>query len=358
VSEDCLKLTTYFGERDRAGRRLLADALLDLYGGARLQTSVLFRGVEGFGRLRQLRTDRLLSLSEDLPVVAIAVDARERVEGLLPDVLAIAQKGLVTLERARLLDGGLDGLPAPEPDAEAKLTVYLGRRQRVGGQPAFAAATELLRRRGLDGASVLLGVDGTRRGERSRARLLGANADVPTTLIAVGPGSLLSAALPELEQMLERPLATVERVRVCKRDGKLLAVPHELPGSDEHGIPLTQKLSVYTSHDATRDGVPLHLAIVRELRAAGAAGATCLRGIWGFHGEHAPHGERLLQLRRKVPVLTVAIDEPERIGNAFEVIDALTSEHGLVTSEMVPAASDLSGPERWRNVPPLARHQR
>jgi len=27
---DCLKLTTYFGERDRAGGRLLADALLAL----------------------------------------------------------------------------------------------------------------------------------------------------------------------------------------------------------------------------------------------------------------------------------------------------------------------------------------
>ena len=28
---DALKLTTYFGERDRAGERFLADALADLY---------------------------------------------------------------------------------------------------------------------------------------------------------------------------------------------------------------------------------------------------------------------------------------------------------------------------------------
>ncbi|TML97144.1 MAG: DUF190 domain-containing protein, partial [Actinobacteria bacterium] len=31
MNDDCLKLTTYFGERDRAGDRFLADALLDVY---------------------------------------------------------------------------------------------------------------------------------------------------------------------------------------------------------------------------------------------------------------------------------------------------------------------------------------
>ena len=37
MNEDCLKLTTYFGERDRAGDRFLADALLDIYARHRLQ---------------------------------------------------------------------------------------------------------------------------------------------------------------------------------------------------------------------------------------------------------------------------------------------------------------------------------
>lgn len=355
MSEDCLKLTVYFGERVRVRGRLLADELLDLYGRERLNASVLLRGAEGFGRLRQLRTDRLLSLSEDLPVVAVAVDSRERIEALLPEVLALAQRGLVTLERARLLDGRLQDGALAGVGQEAKLTLYIGRRQRARGKAAFAAACELLRERGIDGATVLLGVDGTRRGQRRRARLLSGNSEVPTTLLTVGPERELSGVLPELGELLEQPLATLERVRVCKRDGKLLAVPHELPGRDERGIPLAQKLTVYSSHDVSSGGVPLHLAIVRGLRAAECAGGTCLRGVWGFHGEHAPHGERLFQLRRKVPVLTIAIDTPERIGRAFEVIDELTREHGLVTSELVPAASDLSAPDRWQRVPRLAR---
>jgi PII-like signaling protein len=76
---------------------------------------------------------------------------------------------------------------------------------------------------------------------------------------------------------------------------------------------------------------------VRRLRAAGAAGATSLRAQRGFHGEHQPHGERLLTLEREAPVLTVVLDTPERIAALFELVDELTAQSGLVTSETVPA---------------------
>ena len=73
------------------------------------------------------------------------------------------------------------------------------------------------------------------------------------------------------------------------------------------------------------------------MRAAGISGATTQRGIWGFHGGHPPHGDRLLQLGRRVPAVTVVVDSPERIAAAFAIIDELTTEQGLVTSEWVPA---------------------
>ena len=134
---------------------------------------MLLRGAEGFGRLHHLRTDRLLSLSEDLPVVSIAVDRRERIEAMLEPLLQIKRRGLVTLERTRLLSGEIGPVRLPEQLQEAtKLTIYVGRRERANGTPAFAAVCELLHRRGVAGATVLLGVDGTRGGRRLRARLL------------------------------------------------------------------------------------------------------------------------------------------------------------------------------------------
>ena len=343
MNEDCLKLTTYFGERDRTPDGLLGDELMNVYGGHRLQASVLLRGAEGFGRLHHLHTNRLLSLSEDLPVVSIAVDERHRIESMLELVLQIKRRGLITLERARLLSGEIGAVELPEQLGEAtKLTVYVGRQERVYRTVAFVAVCELLRRRGIAGASVLLGVDGTRQGRRFRAKFFGRNADVPVMIIAIGSGKEIAAVLPELGGLLREPLITLERVRICKRDGELLQTPHELPGTDEHGLALWQKLMVYTSHSATHDGHPLHLAIVRKLRESDAAGATCLCGIWGFHGDHAPHGDKIFQIRRHVPVCTIVIDTPERIARSFEIIDEITSEHGLVTSEMVPAMSAMS----------------
>ena len=161
-----------------------------LYGASDIQASVLLRGSEGFGRLAHLHTERLLTLSEDLPAVSMAIDRRERIEALLPDVLRLKRRGLVTLERARLLSGSIE-LPSlpPQLDEAAKLTIYLGRQERVGGVPAFAAVCDLLHRRGLAGATVLLGVDGTRAGRRARARFFGRNADVPTIVVAVGSGA-------------------------------------------------------------------------------------------------------------------------------------------------------------------------
>jgi PII-like signaling protein len=148
----------------------------------------------------------------------------------------------------------------------------------------------------------------------------------------VGEGERMAAVLPEIEALLRRPLVTLERVTVCRRDGVAVAEP---PEADPEAW---QKLMVYTSEQARHDGHPLHVALIRQLRAEGAAGATALRGFWGYHGDHEPHGDRLFSLRRHVPVVTVVVDRPERARRWLEVVSDFTRDTGLVTSEMVPVA--------------------
>lgn len=356
MSEDGLKLTIYFGERSRINGRLLADELLDIHARHEILSSLLLRGIQGFGVKHHRRSDRLLTLSEDLPLVCVAVDTRERIEALLPDVSSIGDEGLLTLERARLygsqyvtgepvLAAGEAALPAtqapPDHDQALKLTVYLGRHDRANGSPTFVAACEGLHDSGVAGATVLLGVDGTRHGERERARFFARNASVPLMVISVGDQRQIRAAVDRLRQILGRPLFTIEGVRVCKRDGMLLAPPHDESMAAEYGMRVQQKLMVIVSEAATYEKRSVYLELVRRLRAAGATGATSLRGIWGFHGNHAPHGDRLLAIRRHVPVVTEAIDTPERIATLFPIVDELTREAGLVTSELVPVSAAL-----------------
>jgi PII-like signaling protein len=337
VNDDCLKLTVYFGERDRAGGGFLADVFTDIYARHQLETSLLLRGVEGFGGHQHLRTDRLLSLSEDLPLVSVAVDTRSRIETALEELQSSTFNGLVTLERARMLTGRIDAaveLPWEE-HAETKLTVYVGRQNRIEGRPAYERIVAFLHDRGVAGASVLLGVDGTVHGVRQRARFFARNAAVPLMIIAVGDSQRIGGLLPDLGRVLPQPLMTLERVRVCKRDGQKLAEPDPPPDADPAGPAMWQKLMIYTGEQAHPEGHPLHQQLIRDLRQAKAAGATSLRGIWGYHGENRPHGDSFWQLRRRVPIVTVIVDRPERIRQWFAVADRLTGETGLVTSEMV-----------------------
>jgi PII-like signaling protein len=203
---------------------------------------------------------------------------------------------------------------------------------------------DLLRRHGLDGATVLLGVDGMAHGRRERGRFLSRNANVPLIIIASGPTDVVGGVLAPLAGLLRTPLLTLERIRVCKRDGKNIAEPRHLPETDDAGLGVWQKLMVHASEDARHEGHALYLQLIRRLREEGAVGATALRGIWGYSGDREPHGDRLLSLRRQVPVLTVVVDRPDAIQRWWRVIDEVTDEAGLVTSELVPAFHAV-GPE-------------
>jgi PII-like signaling protein len=348
VNSDCLKLTAYFGERQRIDGRFLAEDLLALYGERAVATSVMLRGIASYGPRKELRSDEWLSLSEDPPVTVAAVDLREKMVGLVEDVVELTPRGLVTLERATLVSGDTASLAVPEDISDsAKLTVYVGRQARVDGVPAYCAICDLLYREGVSGASVFLGVDGTVRGERRRASFFSRNVDVPMMIISVGDAGSIARAVPHLGAMLRQPIFTVERIRVCKRDGELRSRPDPLPMTDDHGRPLWQKLMIYTSSAALHDGAPIHRRLIRELRTSGAAsGATVLRGLWGFHGNRKPHGDKLFQLGRQVPVTTIVVDTPDRIARSFDIVDEFTREHGLVTSEMVPALVLVDGDER------------
>ncbi|MGV0814199.1 DUF190 domain-containing protein [Mycolicibacterium boenickei] len=344
TSTDYLKLTTYFGERLRHGNRFAADALLDLYGGSDVAGSVMLRGIAGFGPLHHLRTDETLTGSEDPPIAIAAVDAADKMSALAEQAVAVIPRGLITLERAQLIRRQS---PAPTITDACKLTVYVGRHHRIGGVPAHRAVCDVLHRHGFAAATVFLGVDGTAHGQRRRAAFFSRNTEVPLMIIGLGTGEQVTAVVGELGELLENPLLTVERAQLCKRDGELLARPAELPAGDARGRPLWQKLMVHTSETARHDGVPVHRAIVRTLlQSRTAGGATVLRGVWGFSGEDKPHGDKVFQLGRHVPVTTIVVDRPERIAASFEIIDEVTHEHGVVSSEMVPSATVVDAGHR------------
>ena len=321
---EILTLTAYFAERERHGGRFLAEELLDRYDQRSIATSVMLRGIASFGPAHVVRSDRSLSLSEDPPVTLTAVDSAGRIVPLAEEVAGLLGRGVLTLERGRTL-------PDPTSVEDVRLSVYLGRRQRIAGAAGYLRVCEVFHRLGFLSAEVFLGVDGTASGQRRRARFFSRNADVPLIVVGVGTAEQADVALTELRPKLADPLITVERNTVCKNAGRSIAEPATVSGE-------FLKVTVRTDEDSRHDGTPVHRALVSRLMETDHAnGATVLRSIWGYHGAQAPHGDQLLQLARHVPVSTVIVDTAESIAASYPVIDELTVTHGLVTCEIVPA---------------------
>ena len=63
----------------------------------------MLRGVGGYGSTSRYHTDKVLRLSQDLPLVVEVVEDSERVERVLPKLDEMIGGGLITLEKVRVI---------------------------------------------------------------------------------------------------------------------------------------------------------------------------------------------------------------------------------------------------------------
>jgi PII-like signaling protein len=98
-----VRLTVYVGESDRWHHRPLYTEIVHRAHAAGLAGASVLRGIEGYGASSRIHTARLLSLSEDLPVVVIIVDTEERVWAFLPQLDELVAEGLVTVEPVEVI---------------------------------------------------------------------------------------------------------------------------------------------------------------------------------------------------------------------------------------------------------------
>jgi PII-like signaling protein len=344
VISDALKLSVYFGDAATAGSELASHALMRRFAQREVRVATLLRGVEGFGMHQRIRAERFPDISTDLPLLAVAVDERTRIESLLEDVDAIISHGLVTLEYARLAtDEDVADATFPDDAGEVgKLTIYCGRGERSQGRPAFRQVVDLLRRNGADGAIVLMGLDGVLHGRRREARLFARGADSPMMIISVGSAKILRQVLPELQASLHNPVVTIEGITQLKHDGELL-VPLPTWADDGDQVDVWHTLRIYTRRSAQVNGRALYSELTRRLREVGAAGATTILGEWGFSSDERPYGDRFGSLASHVPSYTVYIDRAHKVAEVWPIVDDLTAEHGIVTWLVVPGYRERAG---------------
>jgi uncharacterized protein len=93
----------HIGESDKWHGKLLYQAIVEMLRKEGFSGVTVLRGVAGYGGSSVYHTDKILRLSQDLPIILEIVDASERIEQILPRLDAMVEGGLITLEKVRVI---------------------------------------------------------------------------------------------------------------------------------------------------------------------------------------------------------------------------------------------------------------
>ena len=98
-----LLVRIYLGESDQFHGRPLYQAILERLRERGLAGATVLRGIEGFGAKQHLHSTRILSLSQDLPVLIEVVDSEANIRAVLPELDEMLGDGLMTLEKVEVI---------------------------------------------------------------------------------------------------------------------------------------------------------------------------------------------------------------------------------------------------------------
>src|SRR5690349_25071135 len=92
----------HIGESDKWHGKPLYEAIVELLRKEHFSGVTVLRGVAGYGGSSVYHTDKLLRLSQDLPIIVEVVEHTEHIEQILPRLDEMVDSGLITLEKARV----------------------------------------------------------------------------------------------------------------------------------------------------------------------------------------------------------------------------------------------------------------
>ena len=93
----------HIGESDKWHGKPLYEAIVQLLRKEGFSGVTVQRGVAGYGGSSIYHTDKLLRLSQDLPIILEVVEAQERIDQILPQLDDMVDGGLITLEKVRVI---------------------------------------------------------------------------------------------------------------------------------------------------------------------------------------------------------------------------------------------------------------
>ena len=103
IEGPAVRLTIFIGEDDVWHHKPLYHEIVHRAHAAGLAGASVLRGIEGYGASSRVHTTRLLSLSQDLPVAVVIVDAENLIRAFLPQLDELVTEGLVIIDPVEVI---------------------------------------------------------------------------------------------------------------------------------------------------------------------------------------------------------------------------------------------------------------
>jgi hypothetical protein len=94
------------------------------------------------------------------------------------------------------------------------------------------------------------------------------------------------------------------------------------------------QVTMYLNESDRWHGKPLHVEVLRMLRAENVAGASALHAVAGFNGRGQLHTTRLVETGGELPVVVVFVDYEEHVERVLPKLCEM-APHRLIVRENV-----------------------
>ncbi len=95
-------LRIFIGESDKYKGLPLFEWIVQKAKDVGLAGATVLRGLEGFGAHSRIHTNKILRLSDDLPIIIEIVDTLEKIENFIPYIDGAITEGMATIEEVKI----------------------------------------------------------------------------------------------------------------------------------------------------------------------------------------------------------------------------------------------------------------
>src|SRR6202161_1080920 len=228
------KVSIYVGQEHQYHGESVYAAILEFLFYHKVSGASVTRGIAGFVADHHMHTDRILVLTENLPIKVEFIETPEKVAELLPKLHEMVGTGLIEIQDTTIVkpletskQAALqENTPPLKQAGTAKLMrIFVGENDKWNGKPLHRALIESMRANDIAGVTVyqgILGYGANRRIHKDSALHL--SHDRPMMLSVVDTEERLRAFLPVLDDMVQQGLVVFSDVEIIKYTHNYLEV--------------------------------------------------------------------------------------------------------------------------------------